>query len=60
MTKEELKERIIELNKEIYDLANLCRQLGNKNPQDNFMIKDRVELVQKYKKDLEVLENGNN
>lgn len=60
MNREELKERIIELNKEIYDLANLCRQLGNKNPQDNFMIKDRVELVQKYKKDLEVLENGNN
>ena len=60
MNREELKERIIELNKEIYDQANLCRQLGNKNPQDNFMIKDRVELVQKYKKDLEVLENGNN
>ena len=57
MTKEELEERIIELNKEIYDLANLCRQLGNKNPQDNFMIKDRLDLVQKYKKELRELEN---
>lgn len=53
MTKEELKERIIELNKEIHDLANLCYQLGNKNPQDNFMIKDRLELLKKYKKELE-------
>lgn len=57
MSREELEERVIELNKEIHDLANLCRQLGNKNPQDNFMIKDRLELLKKYKKELEELEN---
>ena len=58
MNKEELKERIVELNKEICDLSNLCYQLGNKNPQDNFMIKDRLELLKIYKKELEDLENG--
>ena len=52
MNKEQLEERIIELNKEIHDLTNLCYQLGNKNPQDNFMIKDRLELLKKYKKEL--------
>lgn len=57
MNREELKERIIELNKEIHDLANLCYQLGNENPQDNFMIKDRLVLLEKYKKELQELEN---
>lgn len=57
MSREELEERIVELNKEIHDLSTLCLQLGNKNPQNNFMIKDRLNLVKKYKKDLEELEN---
>ena len=60
MTKEELEERIIELNKEIYELCKMCLMLGNENYKDNFMIKDRMSLLEKYKKDLEVLENDNN
>ena len=60
MTKEELEEKIIELNKEVYELCKMCLMLGNKDYKNNFMIKDRMSLIEKYKKDLEVLENGNN
>ena len=60
MNKEELEERIIELNKEIYELCKMCLMLGNKDYKNNFMVKDRMNLIEKYKKDLEVLENGNN
>ena len=60
MTKEELEEIIIELNKEVYELCKMCLMLGNKDYKNNFMVKDRMNLIEKYKKDLEVLENGNN
>lgn len=54
------EERIIELNKEVYELCKMCLMLGNKDYKNNFMIKDRMNLIEKYKKDLEVLENDNN
>ena len=60
MNKEELEERIIELNKEVYELCKMCLMLGNKDYKNNFMIKDRMNLIEKYKKELEVLENDNN
>lgn len=56
MNKEELKERISELKHEISVLYNLALSLGNKNPEKNFMIKDRFELLQKLEKELEGVE----
>jgi hypothetical protein len=52
MTKKELEEKIHNLKHEIVGLYNLAKELGNKNPQDNFMIKDRLELLQKFEKQL--------
>lgn len=56
MTKKELEEKIHNLKHEIVGLYNLAKELGNKNPQDNFMIKDRLELLQKLEKQLKECE----
>ena len=56
MTKCEIIQRINELNYEINSLVNLAKQLGNKKPYDNFMIKDRINLVEKLKKELDKME----
>lgn len=58
MTKKELEERIYELKYEINRLYNLAKSIGNKNLQDNFMIKERLELLQKFEKQLEELKNN--
>ena len=56
MNKKELEEKIHNLKHEIVGLYNLAKELGNKNPQDNFMIKDRLELLQKFEKQLKECE----
>lgn len=56
MTKIETIQRINELNYEINGLVNLAKQLGNKKPYENFMIKDKINLVIKLKKQLEEME----
>lgn len=56
MTKCETIQRINELNHEIVELVRLARQLGNKKPYDNFMVKDRIKLVEKLKKELDKME----
>lgn len=58
MNKKELEEKIHNLKHEIVGLYNLAKELGNKNPQDNFMIKDRLELLQKFEKQLKESENN--
>ena len=55
MNKEEIEGKIIELKGEIVTLSNLCKQLGNKEPEKNFMIKDRLELIKKLESELEDL-----
>lgn len=52
MNKEKIQNRIIELKGEIVTLSNLCKQLGNKQPEQNFMIKDRLKLIEKLEKEL--------
>lgn len=54
----ELEEKIYNLKHEIVGLYNLAKELGNKNPQDNFMIKDRLELLQKFEKQLKGCEDN--
>ena len=56
MNKKELEEKIYNLKHEIVGLYNLAKELGNKNPQDNFMIKERFELLQKFEKQLKECE----
>ena len=53
--KENIQNRIIELKGEIVTLSNLCKQLGNKEPEKNFMIKDRLELIKKLESELKDL-----
>ena len=53
--KEDLQNRIIELKGEIVTLSNLCKQLGNKEPEKNFMIKDRLQLIKKLENELKEL-----
>ena len=55
MNKEELQARIIELKGKIVSLYNLAKQLGNKEPDKNFMIKDRLKLIEKLEKELSEL-----
>ena len=55
MNKEELQTRIIELKGEIVALSKLCYELGNKYPENNFMIKDRLLLIEKLEKELKGL-----
>lgn len=56
MTKIEIIQRINELNHEICGLVQLAKELGNKKPYENFLIKDRIKLVNKLKKQLDELE----
>lgn len=56
MTKIEIIQRINELNHEICGLVQLAKQLGNKKPYENFLIKDRIKLVNNLKKQLDELE----
>ena len=56
MNKKELEEKIYNLKHEIVGLYNLAKELGNKNPQDKFMIKERCELLQKFEKQLKECE----
>ena len=56
MNKKELETKINELKQEISELYKLALSLGNKEPQNNFMIKDRFELLQKLEKELEGVE----
>lgn len=58
MTKKELEEKIYNLKHEIVGLYNLAKELGNKSPQDNFMIKDRLELLQEFEKQLKELKDN--
>ncbi len=53
---EDLKKKIYELEREISELYRLAISLGNKHPENNFMIQDRFELLKKLKKELEELE----
>ena len=52
MNKEKLQNRIIELKGEIVTLYNLAKQLGNKKPEENFLIKDRLKLIQKLESEI--------
>ena len=56
MNKKELETKINELKQEISGLYKLALSLGNKNPQNNFMIRDRFELLQKLEKELKGVE----
>lgn len=58
MNKKELEERIHNLKYEIIGLYNLAKELGNKKPEQNFMIKERFELLQKLEKQLKESENN--
>lgn len=58
MNKKELEERIHNLKHEIIGLYNLAKELGNKKPEQNFMIKERFELLQKLEKQLKESENN--
>lgn len=51
--KEELQKQINNWIYEINGLVRTAKQLGNKNPYDNFMIKDRIKIVEKLKRELE-------
>ena len=51
--KEELQKQINDLIYEINRLVRIAKKLGNKKPYDNFMIKDRIKIVEKLKKELE-------
>lgn len=53
--KEELQKQINNWIYEINGLVRTAKQLGNKNPYDNFMIKDRIKIVEKLKKELETI-----
>ena len=50
--KEEIQKEINDWLYEINGLIRTAKQLGNKNPYDNFMIKDRIKIVEKLKKEL--------
>lgn len=52
MDLEYLKNTVIELNKEIYELSQLCYQLGNNNPENNVLIKERLLKLKKTKDEL--------
>lgn len=54
--KEELQKQINNWIYEINGLVRTAKELGNKNPYDNFMIKDRIKIVEKLKKELEAIE----
>lgn len=58
MNKKELEEKIYSLKYEINELCKLAKSMGNKNPQNNFMIKERFELLQKFEKQLKESENN--
>ena len=53
--KEELQKQINNWIYEINGLVRTAKQLGNKNPYDNFMVKDRIKIVEKLKKELEAI-----
>lgn len=55
--KDELKKQINDWLYEINRLVKIAKQCGNKKPYDNFMIKDRIKIVEKLKKELEALQN---
>ena len=54
-TKEEIQKEINDWMYEINGLVRTAKQMGNKNPYDNFLIKDRLEIVEKLKKEMEEL-----
>lgn len=48
MTQEKIKERIINLRYEIISLTQTAIECGNKHPETNFLIRDRMKLLEKY------------
>ena len=51
----ELKEQVIELNSQLVGLIKLCLELGNENYENNVLVKDTMERLQKKKQELEDL-----
>lgn len=50
-----LKEQVVELNSQLVGLIKLCLELGNKNYENNVLVKDTMERLQKKKQELEDL-----
>lgn len=57
MNKDKIREQIYNYNYEINGLVKLARELGNKKPYDNFLIKQRMEMIEKLYKQLKDMED---
>lgn len=49
---ENKKEELAELKREYLRLYKMAKQMGNKNPNDNFMIKGYLEDIKKLEDEL--------
>lgn len=50
---EELKETMLDYQYQLHGLINLCIELGNKDYENNVLVKDMLAKYVKAKKDLE-------
>ena len=56
--KEELQKQINQWAYEVNGLIKTMKELGNKNPYNHYMVKDRIEIIKKLQAELKELENN--
>lgn len=55
---EKKKEELAELKREYVRLYEMAKQMGNKNPNENFMIKRYLEDIKKLEEEIYGKENN--
>lgn len=56
--KEELQKQVNQWTYEVNGLIRTMKQMGNKNPYNNYMVKDRIEIIKKLQAELKEIENN--
>ena len=56
--KEELQKQINQWAYEVNGLIKTMRELGNKDPYNHYMVKDRIEIIKKLQAESKELENN--
>ena len=56
--KEELQKQINQWTYEVNGLVKTMKKLGNKDPYNHYMVKDRIEIIKKLQAELKALEKA--
>ena len=56
--KEELQKQINQWAYEVNGLIKTMKELGNKDPYNNYMVKDRIEIIKKLQAEVKELEKN--